>query len=276
MDYSIIKYKEILLETFNAFLAFCQEHDIEYVAAYGTVLGAVRHKGLIPWDDDIDVYMDRANYDKFISLRNDKSMKEYEIIDIENKCYYLPFAKFANKNTTILEIGYIECVIGVFIDVFPVDEVDDINEAKIIHDEYCYWYGEYIHSLKTLTSPDVYKHPSYFFTILSAKIRKRRILEELKKIENKFKSISGDKVMYYRSTDNYEKCVFPKSWIKDTIEMPFENTKIRVPKDYDSYLNFTYGDYMTLPPEEKRVSVHNHYYVDLDKRLSVEEIKKRI
>lgn len=276
MDYSIDTYKKILIETFKAFIAFCKEHDIKYVGAYGTVLGAVRHEGLIPWDDDIDVYMDRENYDKFISLRNDPSLLGYEILDVKNENYYLPFAKFSNKNTTIWELRHIECIIGVFIDVFPVDDVADIDESRIIHEKYCDLYGTYIHSLKSLTSPDVYLHPSYFLKVLAAKIKRTHVLKDIKNLESRFKTISGDKMMYYRSLNKYEKSILKKTWIKDITELPFEGLSINVPKDYTSYLAFTYGDYMKLPPENERVSVHYHYYIDLDKRLSIKEIKRII
>lgn len=276
MDYSIEAYKKLLIETFKVFVDFCKEHNIKYVGAYGTVLGAVRHKGLIPWDDDIDVYMDRENYEKFLSFRNDKSLNDYEIIDVEKEYYYLPYAKFSNKHTTIWEIRKLECVIGVFIDVFPLDEVDDLEVSKSIHDNYCSLYDRYVHSLISLFSPDVFFHPSYFMKVLHSKIKKRQIVKEIKQLEDEIKSISGDKLMYYRSRDRYERCVIPKSWIEETIEIPYEDTLICVPKDYESYLKFNYGDYMTLPPMKDRVSDHHHYYIDLSKRLSIKEIKERI
>ena len=78
------RYKEILLNTMKSLMNFCEKHGIQYVAAYGTVLGAVRHKGIIPWDDDIDIIMNRENYEKFLRLRNSSDLGHYEIIDIHN------------------------------------------------------------------------------------------------------------------------------------------------------------------------------------------------
>ena len=109
MTYSESRYKEILLKTMKAFIAFCKEHDIEYMAAYGTILGTIRHKGLIPWDDDIDVFMTRENYEKFLQFKKDVFKTGYEIIDKNDKGYYLPFAKFCDANSTIWEKKEIAC-----------------------------------------------------------------------------------------------------------------------------------------------------------------------
>ena len=132
-----ILYRSILLKTMKAFIALCKEYDIHYVAAYGTILGAVRHNGLIPWDDDIDVFMTRENYEKFLSLRNYSSLKDYEIIDIENEGYYLPFAKFCDKHTTLWEVKKFPFIIGVFIDIFPLDKAC-IDESEISEKEWPY------------------------------------------------------------------------------------------------------------------------------------------
>ena len=98
-------YREVLLQTMKAFISFCKEHQITYYACGGTAIGAVRHGGMIPWDDDIDVYMDRTNYNRFISLWTSLQSKypDYEVVCLGDDGYYLPLTKFADKRTTVWE-----------------------------------------------------------------------------------------------------------------------------------------------------------------------------
>ena len=96
------EFKRILLKTLEDFILLCEEKNLRYYAAFGTVLGAVRHGGMIPWDDDIDVYMPREDYNRLLSMRNDLK-NDYELVDLENDGYYQDFAKFVNRKTTIIE-----------------------------------------------------------------------------------------------------------------------------------------------------------------------------
>ena len=94
------RYKDLLLQTYKVFAKFCADNGISYFAAGGTLIGAVRHHGFIPWDDDVDVYMKRADYDKFISLRDQLANTAYEIIDPSNNGYYCAMAKFSHRYST--------------------------------------------------------------------------------------------------------------------------------------------------------------------------------
>ena len=115
-----ITYKDKLIETFAAFDRFCREHDIKYYAAYGTLIGAVRHKGLIPWDDDVDVYMLRKDYEKFCSFKG-KIDDHYDVMDINDENYWLlSLAKFVDTDTTLWEFKDLPLVLGVYVDVFPL------------------------------------------------------------------------------------------------------------------------------------------------------------
>ena len=117
------RYREVLLQTMKAFISFCKEHQITYYACGGTAIGAVRHRGMIPWDDDIDVYMDRANYNRFISLWTSLQSKypDYEVVCLGDDGYYLPLTKFADKRTTVWETPEYPFIFGVYVDIFPLD-----------------------------------------------------------------------------------------------------------------------------------------------------------
>lgn len=130
MEEDKLKYKEILCNTMKSFINICKEHNLQYYACAGTCLGAIRHKGMIPWDDDIDVLMPRSDYDKFLALKQKLQGTGYEIVDSNNQFYNQWFAKFSDANTTIVEITDFPIVFGVYVDIFPLDEVGNLDVAK--------------------------------------------------------------------------------------------------------------------------------------------------
>lgn len=274
-NFSKERYKELLVKTMAEFIKFCNRNDIEYIGAYGTVLGAIRHKGLIPWDDDIDVFMTRDNYEKFLKLKDGMKGSGYEIVDIDDEGYYLPFAKFCDTNTSIWEVENLPFVLGVFIDVFPLDYVEeDDTDCVKLRNEYMALFDKYLHSLKTFRIKDVFSFGG-FKSFLKAKFYKMTVSRKsVRAMEHLIRTKQGPFRMYYRSLDKYTRSKFESTWFDECIEVPYEDISIRIPKEYDKFLAHCYGDYMTPPPKEKQVSQHYHYFVDLEKRLTIEEIKR--
>lgn len=276
------KHKEILLSTFKAFINFCDDNNLQYVAAYGTVLGAVRHGGIIPWDDDIDVFMDRHNYNKFLSVRNKLINSDYEIMDIECKGYYLAFAKFCNRQTTIWEHHKFPFLIGVFVDVFPLDYVNDYKSAinnyyKIKKSFYNYQRTTLDLSLDSLKNN--YKGKGYrvllsyfislFYRLFNSQIKMKRQYEDLLR-----KNIIDNGKYFFDYTSSNPK-ILPKTLLTNTIDVVYDGLIIKIPSDYDNYLTTTYGNWKELPPMDKRIS-HPHYFIDLDRCLSIKEIKEEL
>lgn len=273
MEFNVVEYKRILLETFRAFLAFCDRNEIRYVAAYGTVLGAVRHKGLIPWDDDIDVVMLREDYEKFLRLKNSPDLHGYKIFDYNDKGYPLSYAKFCDGNSTIWERKHVPFTFGVFIDVFPLDPMpNDQQFANKIATRSRQLMGRYIESIRTYSWCD-FRDKMWLVSMIKHLIfSPQKCLSELSKIQSELskKYKDSDFVMFLET-----EILYPVKYFKNTVEVEFEGMKIQIPEDYDGYLTMRYGDYMTLPPVEQRCSTHGHYFVDLKNGLSVEEIKKQ-
>lgn len=148
MEEDKLKYKEILCNTMKSFINICKEHNLQYYACAGTCLGAIRHKGMIPWDDDIDVLMPRSDYDKFLALKQKLQGTGYEIVDSNNQFYNQWFAKFSDANTTIVEITDFPIVFGVYVDIFPLDEVGNLDVAKKLHEEKSKYFDKYRRTFK--------------------------------------------------------------------------------------------------------------------------------
>lgn len=275
--------KQALLQVFKFLKQFLSDHQLRYVACGGTVLGAVRHQGFIPWDDDIDIYMPRADYQKLLTMNDVLRPLGYEIISYRDKGYYMPFAKISSLNSTIWEFQRLPYIMGVYVDIFPLDEFSD-TDAFITALQYRshYFFDKYINAvshypfsflLKNLLRMDVHQVGLYVLNCY----RKRspeRYLQAFIDFENSYIGGKGPSCV---CVTQWEGRIFQSQWFHDTIELPFEDTTVTVPRAYEAYLTLLYKDYLTLPPLEKRQS-HPHYFVDLHKRYSLDEVvemKKR-
>ena len=280
------KFNKILLDTMKAFIRLCDQYNFQYFGCGGTVIGAVRHHGLIPWDDDIDVYMPRKDYDRFINLKENLKGSNYGICTIDDENYYLPYAKFYDTNTTIWETEDFSFVIGVYIDIFPLDMCDyDIDEIRTMRSSYNSLIREYKQSVRYYTFDTLlsfckeknYRKVAYYirkFIINKCLIGPNYYRKRIHEFENGLKKREGDYLFHIYFTYDVEKEIFKKDWFKDYIEMPFEDFKIRIPKGYKEYLTQLFGDYMTPPPIEMQKSHHYHYFVGLDRKYTIEEIKE--
>lgn len=278
------KYKKILLETFKAFDLFCKQHNIKYFASGGSALGAVRHKGIIPWDDDIDVVMLKDDYDKFISLKS-HCADGYEIKDWRDEGFYLPFAKFIDSNTTLWEVEEYEYVIGVFIDIFPLYPISDnhqenANKKKQYNDIFCHIQQEiktyHIKQLiKLLLTPSLRGSIRWIKAWLKPHKQYHLYRQKFQEIDNALStSKASGYLMNFYTFYPLEKETLNTSWFQKQVEMPFEDTTILLPNGYHEYLSQLFGDYMTPPPPKKQLSHHYHYFIDLDHRLTIDEIKE--
>ena len=254
-----IQYKE--KEMLRKIIEFLEKHNIEYYVSYGTMLGVVRHKGFIPWDDDIDISMTRENYNKLLDIAkiNCNIDKELQIqcYELGNSVY--PIIKIINKNIYLYDS--LEIDKNIWIDVFPLDSLPDnekeinkfMNKTFIMSHLYMLKNFKYKEIPRTTrsTKATIIKYLTKPFTVF---IDKEKWMKKYIKLVTKYnnmntKYISG--VAWHREQFN----IFPKSILESSI-YDFEDIKVKGFKDYDKYLKICYGDYMTLPPENKR-EMHN-------------------
>jgi len=278
------EYKRILIETLKYFDSFCKKNNIKYVGAAGTAIGTVRHKGIIPWDDDIDVIMTYDQYEKFLMCSKQLEDTDYEIFKPGDHRYYLSFSKFCNKKTTIWEISKCECVIGVFIDVFPV--FPNVNNLTVItkdRDKYMSLFSKYVNTVTNIQWLKLLKllitlHLKSFICLLYnqtiGKLLSKRYLNEFLRFEKEYGHRDGEIYLPPIASYGIEREILNKELFDSIVYMPFEDTLMPMFKDYDTVLTRMYKDYMTPPPPEKRISHHYLHFYDLKRRWDMSELRK--
>ncbi|MDD6302278.1 MAG: LicD family protein [Bacillales bacterium] len=266
--------QKVELDLLKEFVRVCNENNLKYYLIGGTLLGAVRHKGFIPWDDDIDVAMPRKDYNKLMKLK-DEFPSYYFLQNYKTDPHYIyNYAKLRDSRTTYIENFYVCHKInhGVWIDIFPIDAVSKKKKPskRFRHRFFYVWWNVYLMYL-----PGLFRkfHKKTFFKDLGL-----NIVALLTFLGNPF-HLRNKWLDYYASHRNYDesvlvanymgnipnKAAMPKEFFLDGIEVEFEGNKYIGPKDYDGYLTWVYGDYMKLPPEEKRVGHHYDKGFDLNK-----------
>ena len=262
----INQMKEIELNILKYVDGICKENNIKYSLAGGTLLGAIRHQGFIPWDDDIDIILVRSEYERLIDIL--KRGKIYKLIYPEMDNYWHPFAKLVDPKTImVLEDKYETNIpdLGVYIDIFAVDGCPDERKNQIsfqrslrkeLNDIRLSFFNSYNASGKRWKRivKRVVLFPKFIYLRITGTPQKRKmaLLEHMKKYKLEESRYAGFLLSVY---DNE---ILPKEYYTDTIEVQFENGLFQGLKNYDEYLKALYHDYMILPPEEKRKSAH-HY-----------------
>ncbi len=243
--------KEIELSILDYISRVCKENDIKFFLAYGTLLGAIRHRGFIPWDDDIDLYMLREDYMKFINLVSKNQDERYRLFTIYNDdSFYYEFAKVIDSKTVL----YVENVKdnpneGVWVDIFPLDKISKwikIQKSVINIVVACRILSVY------KKFPSEKRNVVFYPLWLVSKIIGPRFF--LKMTENLAVRGHNDEMVGYMASMGVSHFYFPKRWCERTCMVDFEGKKYPAFEQYDEYLKYQYGDYMQLPPEEKRVS----------------------
>lgn len=255
-EINVEELKQIELNMLREIDYICREHDIKYYVIGGTLLGAVRHRGFIPWDDDIDIAMFENDYYRFKDAITTSS-KYLRFDCLENSSNYpYPYGKVCRKDTRIKEMylkGY-ECA-GVFIDVFRIDgrgnnEQADLLYTKLNKFQEC-WLSTF--SLSDEVSKNILKNTyRKIRRILRNRISTRKWAE---RIDSTSKYIKFDLKENEYCSWIHEK-PFPSDIFQNVTYLEFEDVLVPCPGDYDKFLKIKYGDYMTLPPINERVSNH--------------------
>lgn len=264
-DLSLKEHQKIMLNILFDFATFCDKHNLRYFLDAGTLLGAVRHHGFIPWDNDADVCMPRPDFNKFYKLLeiNNFYLNDHIILERPEDTIHA-FCKLGNIRTRIVEYPD-TCPeeSHIYIDIFVKDGLpNEYNKAKRVckkSERLGLWHWFYKHSMKKWPKENnIFKKILVFFFKPFVKNANKAYLKQKKfieKINKKYPYESCEFVTTLSNGEYYRRC--KKSNFDDFILMDFENKQFKVPVGYDDWLTVLYGkDYMTIPPKEKQ-QIHN-------------------
>lgn len=261
-SYEIRPLQLKILETLKSLHELCEAHGLRYFITAGTMLGAVRHGGFIPWDDDLDIAMPRSDYDRLISHADEWLPKNLELICAErDPDYPFPFAKIQNASTTLIERKHISYLGGVYIDVFPLDGVPEGAVARWWH----FAHYKYLQRIVYFVYRDPFKHGrglSSLIPRIAQKLYSRESIQrKLRKAMTRYDFDTSPSVVDH---DDGAKGVLPRSIVGEPRPVMFEGVEVNGYAHPNEYLSKKYGDYMTVPdvPHQRQ---HNFYYMDLEK-----------
>ena len=271
----LTRLQDCLLDMLLDVLDVCRDHDITVMLAHGSALGAIRHQGFIPWDDDIDLMMPREDYSRFVDCFKGVFGEKYSLVAPNNgENYQTRFPKIMKKNTvlqSVFDVGS-DLMTGIFIDIFIIENVPSnklIRILKGIHSNILMLIGSRVY---------IYEHYNNVLKdFMSGSIESRLSLSSARIVGKVFSFAPSRKwsdwidksVRYKKETGlvglptgrkHYFGEIFQKQCLLPPVNGIFKGKQVPLPADIDQYLSNLYGDYMTIPPKEKQES---HYIVEL-------------
>ena len=268
-DETLKHIHDVELMILKDLISFCDENNITYFMYAGSLLGTIRHSGFIPWDDDLDVCMLRSEFERFKKLF--LSDEKYDLLSTESHGDYpYFFAKLNLKNTRFEEewMDQLDFTIGFNIDIFVLDDLTDNKYKRSYQLKKAFLYNRLLIMSKIrlddlpfvskVISHSVY-HVLHFLNLNPSKLNKRCL-----KFLNKYADVNAKNVFDISAMAHEYPLIYDKNDFKEVTQVKFEDIHVNVPKNYDKILTELYGDYMQLPPEDKRYN-HPIDFIDFGK-----------
>ena len=249
--------QQILLDIMTDIDQFCRENNIRYIISSGTLLGAVRHKGFIPWDDDADMFMPREDFNRFVKIYKGRRYHLLYNTRNEKEFFASAYAKISDPGTANAAEKKSRCRYGVNVDIFPLDSVpedpklrqDYMHKVMRLHNRLYFRQKRFLGSNYLRTIPVFIHSLDWWWNKVDSLIRRGGFDD-------------SPMVAHIVGTCNY-RTVFPKSWLDNLKDIEFAGRSFMTLSDTDSYLRMVYGDYMT-PPALKDRNGHRYRMFKLD------------
>ena len=258
---SVEKQKQLLIKMLQYIDDVCRKSNIKYSLIGGSLIGVIRHKGFIPWDDDIDIILDVDNYNKLLKELKKKHNDRYDIfIPLEKEGYYMPFAKLIDKKTTLQHDYCLDKVdgYGLFLDIFCYNYVPNNRfKQKLFYKKLIFLNNSLVriklnYGNLTINRKIIRLLKNLINTILGYKFLLKKAIKHF----NKYSFSDYDYVVSNYPVVGMKEEIQNVKNTKEYIDLEFEGHKVMVFKNYNAILKNTYGNYMQLPPEKDRVA-HN-------------------
>ena len=262
---SLREVQECSLEILKKIDAICREQGLTYYIFYGSLIGAIRHKGFIPWDDDLDIAMPRDDYEKLLVYfdENKEALLPLKLFDWKRvKDYPYDLARISDTSYRMIPENEKECGMGTFIDIYVIDGMGNDYKAAVKNKRktarlsslgFLATRKRYARDNTKSTLKMIIKVPAF----IGAKIiGKRWIFSKIDSLSDIYPFESSKYVANTAWSTGVEVSIFKKEWFDHTIDVPFEDAVFKAPSGYDELLRQLYGDYMQLPPEEDRTQQH--------------------
>ena len=262
--------QELAIEIFTSFKSFCEQKDLKYYLACGTLIGAIRHNGFIPWDDDIDVWVPRKDFDRLCSLFPEWGEKNNLYINCpsQTKGYDRAFAQICLANTHLQMHGYKSAYNeGYFIDVFPIDGLPASRVMKwlrLTHLQILKNIGSMIsYDTNMNTMPGIKGKILTCGHYIFGKMDSQKVMQRYETVARKSPIDKSDSVQIQYCNTGGRNLVLPYECFAEPEHHLFEKMDCTIPKGYDAVLKQIYGDYMTLPPIDSRAP-HHSFDLEID------------
>ena len=261
VEYDVRTVQLRILGNLMAVDKVCREHGLHYYIYDGTMLGAVRHGGFIPWDDDLDIAMPREDYEQFIAHANEWLPQPFEFIAYElDATYLLPFGKVQDASTTLIERPHLPYLGGLYIDVFPIDGVPENSLLRRLH----LVRYDVLKKAVYMAYRDPYRHghgPSSWLPLFCRHVLGQQRLQRMtRRLLRKYPFADSRFVCVF---DDGFHGVIPKQVLGQPTPVQFEGHEVMGVEHSDAYLTHMYGDYMTPPPHDAQRQ-HRFYHVNFE------------
>lgn len=283
-SYTLREHQLVLLDMLKNIDRICKKYDIKYMLFAGTALGAVRHGGFIPWDDDLDVVMMRPEYERFLSVAEKELDTDVYYLQCEfSEHWPMFFSKLRKNNTACIERTHpkdIKQHQGIYVDIFPCDNLaDNILKRKLQFIASKLVIAKCLNARGYITKSLVKK----LFILLAAPFPIKKLHEF---VLNRQDADSAMVHSFFAASSKYKKSIFPRRWLTESVLIGFEDASFPVSSHYTELLTRLYGDYMTLPPAAQRekkvhgeiVDLHNSYekYIELQRSMKFSVLTRSI